>query len=198
MFAGIHTGYPPWRFCCAAVLLALATVAAFGCGTVWYKAGGTDSDYQAARDRCRTQGRAEAADFEQCMHEQGWIAKQFAAPAAPSDAKGKSVATEGATPTTQSAPAAVGVAPLPERSIAPPVQNAPSVQNAPAAQDAPSAEQPIVVKNWFKLGGTAEDLAAAKERCATKLGAADRSDPGAQSVTREMLDCLRNEGWHAF
>lgn len=170
-----YTGYPPWLSCFAISLLALVT--ALGCGTVAYKPGRTDSDYQAARDRCHKGNSAENPDFERCMEEQGWIVKQLGVRAAPSDAQ-KSVPAEGPSPGSEPARAAGAI--------------------SSHLSDAPSAEQAIVVKNWFKLGGTADELAAAKERCATKLGAADRPAPGSQVVTGKMLDCLRNEGWHAF
>jgi hypothetical protein len=159
--------------------LALVTATAFGCGSVSYKLGSTDSDYQAARDLCHKGNRAESPDLERCMEEQGWIVKRLGAPATPSDAK-KSVPAESPSPASQSSPTAGDVAPSSKLS------------------DAPSAEHPIVVKNWFKLGGTADELAAAKERCATKFGAADRPEPESQVVTGEMLDCLRNEGWRSF
>ena len=112
------------------------------------------------------------------MEQQGWTVKQLGAPAAPSDAK-KNVPAESPSPASQPSPAGT-VAPSSQRN------------------DAPSAEHPIVVKNWFKLGGTADELAAAKQRCATQLGAADRPESESQVITGEMLDCLRNEGWHAF
>jgi len=173
------TGYPPRPSCFAVLLLALVTAAACGCGTVSYKPGSTGSDYQAARDRCHKEGRTESPDFERCMEQQGWTVKSLGAPTAANDAK-KSIPTESPSPASQPAPTAGTVAPSSQRS------------------DAPSAEHPIVVKNWFKLGGTADGLAAAKQRCATKLGAPDRSEPESQVVTGAMLDCLRNEGWRAF
>jgi hypothetical protein len=176
-----HTGYPPWLSGFALCLLALVTAAAFGCGSISFKPGSTDSDYRAARDRCHKEGHAESPDFERCMEEQGWIVKQLGAPATPSDAK-KSVPTESPSPGSQSSPTAGDVAPSSKNEL----------------RDAPSAEHPIVVKNWFKFGATADELAAAKQRCAMKLRAADRPEPESQVVTGEMLDCLRNEGWRAF
>lgn len=172
-------GYPRWLSRFTVCWLALVTAAALGCGTISYKAGSTDSDYQAARDRCRKQGHAESPDFEQCMKEQGWSIRQFGAPAAPSDTK-KSVPAESPSPGSPPLPTVGDVAPSSQHS------------------DAPSAEHPVVVKNWFKLGGTAGDLAAAKQRCATKLGVADRPETESEVVTGEMLDCLRNEGWRPF
>jgi hypothetical protein len=175
----LRRGYPPWLSCGAVFLLALVAAAACGCASVSYKPGGSEHDYQAARDRCHKEGRAESPDFERCMQEQGWVVKQLGAPAAPSDAK-KSAPAASPSPGSPPSPTAGAVAPSSQRS------------------DAPSAEHPIVVKNWFKLGGTAAELAAAKQRCATKLGVADRPEPESQVVTGEMLDCLRNEGWRAF
>ncbi|HUI26658.1 MAG TPA: hypothetical protein VL403_11290 [Candidatus Kryptonia bacterium] len=151
----------------------------FGCGTLSYKTGSTAGDYQAASDRCRKQGHAEGSDFERCMNEQGWMVKQFGAPPAPSDAKNSNPA-ETPPPESQSSPTAHDTAP----------------SSSPSS--APSAGDPIDVKNWFKLGGTAEEFAAARRRCAAKLGGAESADAESQPVTGEMLDCLRNEGWRAF
>ena len=159
------------------------------------------------------------------MEEQGWFAKQLGAPSAPSVPKA-SVPTEDLPPEVQAAPPAPNLpkANAPAEGLAPEVRVAPAapsvpqagaaaesppppVQSAPAAAhvapsstriDSPSAQHPIVVKDWFKFGGTADDLAAAKQRCATKLGPADRPDPESDAVSSEMIDCLRNEGWHAF
>ena len=172
-----HSPYSPWLPCFCLFVLSLITAAAPGCGTISYKAGGTDRDYQAARDRCHNEGHTESPDFERCMQAQGWIVKQVGAPAPPSAAK-------------QSNPAG---------SVSPRLQSSPAAGNvAPSSNEAPSAEQPIIVKNWFKLGGTADELQAAKKRCATKLGTADRREPESDVVTSEMLDCLRSEGWRAF
>jgi hypothetical protein len=174
-----YTGYPSWLSGVGVFLLSLVTAAAFGCSAVSYKLGSTDRDYQAARDRCRKEGRAEGPEFERCIEEQGWIVKQLGSPAAPSDAK-KSVPAQSPSLPLPSSPAAAAAAPSSKLS------------------HASSAEHPIVVKNWFKLGGTADQFDAAKKRCATKLGAANDPQPGSDLVTGEMLDCLRNEGWHAF
>lgn len=175
----IHTDHPPWPSRLAAFLLALVTAAVFGCTTVSYKAGSTGSDYQAARDRCHKEGHAESPDFERCMEAQGWTVKQLGAPAAPSDAKDSGPA-KSPSPGSPPSPTAGTVAPSSTLSHAPP------------------AEHSMVVKNWFKLGGTPDGLAAAKQRCATKLGAADPAGPESEVVTGEMLDCLRHEGWRAF
>jgi hypothetical protein len=159
-------------------LLLLLTVASFGCGTVSYKLGGTHSDQQAAHDRCQNAGRAEGPDFDRCMEEQGWIVKQLGGPTAPSDAKMSAVA----------------------KSVSAGSQSSPAADLAPSSKlsDAPSAKHPTVVKTWFKFGGTADELDAAKERCVAKLGAAHRPEPESHLVTGEMLDCLRNEGWRGL
>jgi hypothetical protein len=171
------TGYQPWLSCFAGFLLSVITAGAFACGTVSYKLGGTHGDYQAARDRCHNAGRDDSPDFERCMEEQEWIVKQLGGPAAPSDAK-RSVPAASASGGLQSSPVAGGVPPSSRLS------------------DAPSVEHPTVVKSWFKLGGTAHELEAATERCVAKLGAAHRPKPESHLVTAEMLDCLRDEGWH--
>ena len=206
-----YTGYPSWPACFAVFLFALVAAAASGCGTVWYKTGSTDSDYEAARSRCNKEGRAKSPDFERCMEEQGWIAKQFGAPAAPGDAKravagdsdaNKTIATESPTPKPRAAPAAGDAEQIvPGESPSPASQAEPvtsDVASSPTPSNAPSSQDQIVVKNWFKFGGTADELAAAKERCVTKLGAAGRPEPQSDVVTGAMLDCLRNEGWHQF
>jgi hypothetical protein len=170
------TGYPPWLSCFAVSLLLVITAGAFGCGTVSYKLGGTHGDYQAARDRCHDAGRAESPDFERCMAEQEWTVAKLGEPAAPSHAA-KSVPAASASSGSQSSPVAGDVAPPSQLS------------------GAPSAEHPIVVRSWFKLGGTAQDFEAATKRCVAKLGAAHRPEPESHIVTPEMRDCLRDEGW---
>ena len=171
----------------AMFLLSLITAGAFGCGTVSYKLGGTHGDYQAARERCRDAGRTESPDFERCMKEQDWIVKHLGAPLAPSDAK-KSVPA-GPSGGLESSPVA--------RDVVPPAGHGDPAPSA-AHGNVTSVEHPTVVKSWFKLGGTADAFAAAKERCVAKLGAAHRPDPESQVVTGEMLDCLRNEGWRGL
>jgi len=155
-----------------------ALLLAAGCGTLSYKLGGSGADYEAASKRCREQGR-EGAAYEQCLREQGWGSKQL----------GVAPATSAAAP---AAPAAAVEAKPPP---APPAAGA-----APAAGAPPPAEpgRPVVVESWFKLGGTADDLAAARRRCQTKLGAAARVEAGSDAVTREMLGCLEGEGWRAL
>ena len=174
----LHTGSPLWLSCFAVSLLSLGTAAVFGCASVSYKVGSTARDEQAARDRCRNESHA-APDFERCMEEQGWIVKQLGEPAAPSDAK-KTVPAESASSGSQSSPATGDVAPSSKNS------------------GAPSAEPPIVVESWFKLGARADEFEAATQRCVAKLGAAHRPEPKSHVVTGEMLDCLRDEGWHAL
>ena len=264
-YRSICTDCPPWSSCSTVLWLLLIT-AVCGCGAIWYKAGSTNGDYQAANDRCQKEGHDEGPGFARCMEEQGWATKHFGLPAAPSDAK-KSVTAESPSPPPQTAPATGNVKrnvpvespPAASRSTAEgdttksavaaspstPSQPAPAAgdtqssptaasvsatsQSAPAAvdaknnvpaasppalsapapaagdgaaspevSDAPAAEQPMVVKNWFKLGGTADDLAAAQARCATKLNIAERPASASQAVSSEMIDCLRNEGWHPF
>jgi hypothetical protein len=215
------TGFPPWVSCCAVfVLSSLVTVAALGCGSIAFKTGGTAGDYQTAADRCRKEGRGESPAFERCMDDQGWVAKRLGAPAA------ASAPAENPSPRSPAGPAAASAAkanapvenPSPRSPAAPAAPSAakenvaaesqpPGSEPAPAAGDVvpspqrsapPSAEPPIGVKNWFKFGGTADELAAAKARCATKVGATDRPDPEADVFTGAMLDCLRDEGWRAF
>ena len=169
----------PWLGCCAVFLLSLVTAAGLGCGTtVSYKFGGTPSDQQTARDRCHTEVRSEGPDFERCMAEQGWTVTQLGASAGPSDAKER-VRAKSASTRSQSLSAAGSVAPSSELS------------------NAPSAVDPIVVKGWFKFGGTRDDLDAATQRCVAKLGIAHRPEPPPHAVSHEMLDCLRTEGWRA-
>jgi hypothetical protein len=177
----LYTGHLPSPSCFALFLLSLVTLEAFGCASVSYKFGGTHGDYQAARDRCRSAGRGESPEFERCMKEQDWIVTQLGAPAAPREAR-KSVPAEGASASARVQP--------------PPVAGDVAPSSKPS--EASRAEQPIVVKAWFKPGGTAGELEAAKERCVAKLGAAHRPDPESHIVTGEMLDCLRDEGWRGF
>ena len=155
------------------IVLWLATAGASGCGTVAYKFGGNEGDFEAARARCRAAGRAENPEFERCMAEQDWVVAQTGEPAAASNAK-KVVPAEGASPG--------------------------GVAAAPAAKPAgaPSARGPLVVKAWFKVGGTADAFEAAKDRCVAKLGPAHRPDPVSHAVTPELLDCLRGEGWQGL
>jgi len=196
----LRVGSRPWLSCFAVFGLACFAAAVCGCGTLSFKAGSTEGDYQAASDRCRKEGRAEGPDFEQCMRQQGWKVKQFGAPPTPQEAT-KQVPAESPSPGSQPSPAGGDVAPSPTLNEAPAAKgDAPSADNdTPSANSgAPSAERPVVVNNWFKLGGTADDFAAAKQRCATKLGAAAHAEPDSQPVTPEMIDCLRHEGWHAF
>ena len=202
----VHAGCPPWPRGFRGILSLLVIAATFGCGTVLYKPGSTSGDYHAANDRCRKEGHAEGADFDRCMEAQGWSAKQFGAPAGPSDAKPsdakRSVPVGSPSPGSQSAPAAIDAKMnVPTASPSPTLQSAPAAHDvapSPALSDAPVVQASMVVKNWFKLGGTADDLAAAKQRCAAKLGVADHPARDSEIVTGEMLDCLRNEGWHAF
>jgi hypothetical protein len=163
----------------AHTVVLVATAGVLGCGTVSYKLGGTQGDYQAARERCRNAGRAEGSDFERCMQEQEWTVKRLGERAAPDDAK-RNVPAERPSAGLQPAPAAGDGPPPPSK-----------LGETPA----PAVEQPIVVKAWFKLGGSAGELEAAKTRCVTKLGAAHRPEPESHVVTGEMLACLRDEGW---
>jgi len=135
------------------------------------------------------------------MKEQGWSVRQLGdAPATASEAAG---AAEASPPAE--VPQAPGVAVVPTT----PTPNAPGGDTprpveepaAPAAAsdpvDAAPVRTPIVVNGWFKFGGNADALAAAKRRCAAKLGASDAPAGDANAVSPEMFDCLREEGWRA-
>jgi len=161
------------------ILFSLALLTAVGCGTLAYKTGGTEHEYQGARGRCEAAGRGASPDFERCMAEQGWVVKQLTSPSAKSD-------------TQRNAPVAASSS---ETLAAPTV--GPTASASPVSE-APTPERTIAVKSWFKLGGTADQLAAAKKRCAATLGAAAGPQPESDTVTGAMLDCLRNEGWHGL
>ena len=174
-----------WLACFGVFLLLLVTAGAPGCGTVSYKLGGTQGDYQAASDRCKNTGRTQSPDFERCMKEQEWIVKRLGGPAAPSDPK-KRAPAEGSVPAERASGG------LPSAPVAGDV--APSTEHG----EVPSVERPAIVNSWFKLGGTADAFAAAKERCVAKLGAAHRPEPESQAFTGEMLGCLRDQGWRGM
>jgi len=159
-------------FLCTTVL-----VGSVGCGTVWYKQGSTDADFETARDRCRADGRGAGADFERCMQERGWIATRVESRPAPNGAnENVPIATPVPTPSSHSSG---DIAPAPRRDEAAPVE-----------------QRPVVVKNWFKLGGTAAELDAAMTRCARQLG---ETEPSPDSpLSHEMIECLHNAGWRAF
>jgi len=183
------------------VLASLGAVTFAGCGSIAFKAGGTGGEQQAARDHCRAAGRGESPDFERCMKEQGWSVRQLgdsrataseaagAAEASPS-AQLPAVPRDAVDPGTQTPNAPVGDTPRPAEAPA-----APAAALEPV--EAPPVRTPIVVNGWFKFGGNADALESAKRRCAGKLGASDAPAGDANTLSPEMFDCLREEGWRA-
>lgn len=85
--------------------------------------------------------------------------------------------------------------PEPARSAVAPIA-APSPS---AATDAPvDPLDRITVNSWWKLGGTPAALDLAVDACVDRLGAEYRPDPAVTVVTRGLLACLRESGWHAL
>lgn len=141
------------------------------------------------------------------MKEQGWSVRQLGgSPAAageagvpaealpPAEAPAAPAAAAPSPPAATNAPEGDAWRPV-EVPVAPAASSVPGSASEPAG--AAPTRTPVVANGWFKLGGNADALESAKRRCAAKLEASDEPTGDANTVSPEMYDCLREEGWRA-
>jgi hypothetical protein len=177
-----------------AVLLGVALSVA-GCGEMVFKRGADPGAMGAAQAECRALGADEAV-YLGCMERKGFLVK----------GSQDSVFVDGVLPQPVSGAATPAVPAGGSQAAAAssrPVGSAPVVAPGKPAVSAvaPPPKDPlerVAVGSWWKLGGTAEQLAAAQAKCVGTLGPAHRPLQDSGEVTRAMVDCLRDAGWRGF
>lgn len=182
----------------AAVLGAAFALSA--CGEMVFKRGAGPGDMAGAQADCRANAQGESA-YVACMEKAGYVilgsqdsvfvdGSASAAAGQPKGDRPSTLFVEGAV----APPSAPAVQPLPA-----PVPVAPTrVTAAPAAAPALDPLEQVDVVSWWKLGGSADALAAAQAGCIDRLGNAHRPAPDSTKFTRAMIGCLRDAGWRGI
>ena len=167
------------------VLLTVLLLSA--CGEFAYKRGASVSDLNATKKACLAKN-ADKAAVEKCMAGDGWTVQNFDS-AEPID-------------TMQSEPDPVIEATVTEdnRVIAKPkITNNPSGEAiAPAEKKPADPMDTFKIGSWWKLGGGADNLKGSIAECVKTLGEAHQPDSQTKKVTRGLLLCMKEKGWHGL
>lgn len=181
-------------FPCAAMLGVTLSIA--GCGEMVFKRGADPGAMAATQAECRAASGVEAA-YLACMEREGFLVKGsqdsvFVDGVLPQPGAG---AVTSETPAGGSPDAATPAAQVVTSSASAPAPASLAVAAPPPSND---PLERVAVGSWWKMGGTAEQLADAQAKCVETLGSGHRPAPEGIEVTRAMVDCLRGAGWRGF
>ena len=138
---------------------------------------------QKAREECGA-GTFDQGAYKACMAKKGWTLSNWS--------EIDPLAAVSVTPDNRGSLAAAGaVGAEPARAPA-------SAATPPALPPAPPAgpKDMFRVGSWWKAGGSETGLNADVESCVARLGEDHRPDKPPRNVTRALLTCLRDQGWH--
>lgn len=155
------------------------------CGELAYKRGAGVADLHSAQQACRSQDGGQLA-IEKCLQQNGWFVQNL----------------------DQLSPLA-SISPLDNREIAGrrnASQTGSPNGNAVAAAGTETAVKPadpmesFLISSWWKIGSGPDELKLAIHACSTASGEAHRPliEASATRVTRGLLLCMREQGWHAL
>ena len=168
----------------------IATLLLSACGELAYKPGASASDLEFTRKSCKAKDSSEAA-VQKCMSDNGWIVQNL----------------DNAEPITtmQSEPDPVIDATVTENNRQfSKLTNSAKIITSDKLQ--PSTEiktttglmDTFKIGSWWKLGADAENLKNSIESCVTILGEAHQPDSQTKKVTRGLLLCMKDKGWHGL
>lgn len=161
------------------------------CGEFAYKVGGQAEDMQTAQRDCGN-GITDASAYKSCMAKKGWTVSDWndsallASTSVVSD-------NRAVVRSAEAGPSLPLAAPSVPASSAPPAASAtPTLPASPP----PDPKDRFRVGSWWKAGGSEDGLNADVDACVGRLGEEHRPDQPPRTVTRALLACLREKGWH--
>lgn len=160
------------------------------CGEFSYKRGASASDLEATKKSCVTKNVDKLA-VEKCMTDNGWLVKNLDS-AEPIDF-------------SQSEPDPFIEASNAEdnRQTTKPIQSG-KVSSGDKVNSSAEIKNPaeptdtFKIGSWWKLGAGADNLQNSIQTCVTALGDVHQPDTHTKKVTRGLLLCMKEKGWHGL
>ncbi|HTJ97888.1 MAG TPA: hypothetical protein VL381_10495 [Rhodocyclaceae bacterium] len=165
------------KTCLALSLLPALFLTACG-GEISYKRGAGPDELAVNQQQCRSTN-----DYQACMESKGWTVHRI----------------------DERNPLAVFV---PTQDVRVPNDGSPYVKSSGGNMPANGVKEnpalppdPLTkfnVSSWWKMGGGAGDLEAAKASCVAKLGPAHAPEEKSKLMTRGLILCLKEQGWYGL
>lgn len=174
-------------------LIIFSTLIMSGCGELSYKRGANLNDLGITKKTCAA-NNANQTEIEKCLADNGWFVHDL----------GSSDDLDVTDPVIE---VAVN---NDNRRIDAPLEisdknrananNSASNSNSPVTNIKKSADPMDIYKisSWWKIGGNASSLQLAINECIATLGEAHRPNSETRQVTRGMLLCMKEKGWHGL
>ena len=176
------------RWIQTSVLIAILLLSA--CGELAYKQGASATDLTVTKKTCQAKDSSTAA-IEKCMTENGWVVQNLSAP------------EQIAAMQSESDPVIEASITEDNRQTTKPVINS-KIPSVDAVNPTPENKKPaslmdtFKIGSWWKLGAGADNLKNSIQTCVTSLGEAHQPDTQTKKVTRGLLLCMKEKGWHGL
>jgi hypothetical protein len=168
----------------------IAALCLSACGEFAYKRGASASDLEVTRKTCSSKN-ADKLAVEKCMTDNGWVVQSL----------------DGAEPiiSMQSEPEPFIEASITEdnRQTKQPSQNSKGtasdkVNSSAVIKKTADPMDTFKIGSWWKLGAGADNLQNSIQTCVTALGDAHQPEAHSKIVTRVLLLCMKEKGWHGL
>jgi hypothetical protein len=168
----------------------VATLSLGACGELAYKRGASASDLASTRKSCMAKDSATEA-VKKCMSENGWVVQNLdnAEPIATMQNEPDPVIDASVTEDNRQFKNPTASTKI---STINPLNTSPVIKKPADPMDT------FKIGSWWKLGADADNLKNSINSCVMTLGKAHQPDPQTKQVTRGLLMCMKEKGWHGL
>jgi hypothetical protein len=164
----------------------LATLLLCGCGELAYKRGASASDLDATKKLCMAKVSAKETVLK-CMTDNGWVVQNLnsAEPIATMQREGDPVINASVTEDNQQFKSTANNIKI-------------NTSDKLEHSHPTNPMDTFKIGSWWKLGADSENLKNSIESCLITLGEAHQPDSQTKKVTRGLLLCMKEKGWHGL
>ena len=168
----------------------LASLLLAACGEIAYKRGASASDLDKTKKACVAQDSSKTA-VEKCMADNGWVVQNLESsePIATMQNEPDPV-IEASVTTDNRQTKKLGIS---SNNV-----TGNKAVNTPENKKPANPMDTFKIGSWWKLGGDAGNLKSSIQECVTTLGEAFQPESQTKKVTRGLLLCMKDKGWHGL
>ena len=171
-------------------LTLLTTLLLSACGELAYKRGASASDLENTRKSCKAKDAGPEA-VQKCMAADGWVVQNLDS------------ADPIATMQSEADPVIDASVTEDNRQFNNPTAST-KTNTGKESKDSTEIKKPadpldtFKIGSWWKFGADAANLKNSIESCVTTLGVAHQPNSQSKIVTRGLLLCMKEKGWHGL